>query len=173
MKWQLQDRTFQVDIERDAEGRLHARVNGEPVEVEILREEEALFLVRHEGRQRRLYVLQVGRNLWLAVEGRVWVLRPVTEAREQRAVASSSHQDGRLRAPVPAQVREIRVQVGDIVHQGQVVAVLEAMKMEFRLQAPFDGVVQGIYARPGDVVERDQVVVEITGPSPASGASSL
>ncbi|MEZ5166854.1 MAG: acetyl-CoA carboxylase biotin carboxyl carrier protein subunit [Acidimicrobiales bacterium] len=46
-----------------------------------------------------------------------------------------------MAAPMPGRVVELRVEVGMAVTAGQVVAVLEAMKMENHLRAPADGVV--------------------------------
>jgi biotin carboxyl carrier protein len=62
---------------------------------------------------------------------------------------------------MPGQVRAVNVKPGDAVVRGQVVIVLEAMKMEIRLQAPFSGSVATVEASLGQTVEREQVLVRL------------
>jgi biotin carboxyl carrier protein len=65
-------------------------------------------------------------------------------------------------APIPGVLIALRVAPGDSVEAGQVVAVLESMKMENELKAPCGGVVQELrVAGPGAIVDRDQVVMVI------------
>ncbi len=65
---------------------------------------------------------------------------------------------------MPGQVRAVNIQPGDHVTKGQVLVVLEAMKMEIRLQAPFDGQVSSVDAHVGQTVEREQVLVKLQRP---------
>jgi acetyl-CoA/propionyl-CoA carboxylase biotin carboxyl carrier protein len=60
--------------------------------------------------------------------------------------------DGALAAPMPGVVLAVHVQEGAKVVQGEVLGVLEAMKMELALSAPFDGVVESVGAAVGDRV---------------------
>jgi biotin carboxyl carrier protein len=62
---------------------------------------------------------------------------------------------------MPGRVIRVLVQEGDSVHQGQVLAILEAMKMENELTAPADGVVKEVLVSPGVNVELGQPLIEI------------
>lgn len=62
---------------------------------------------------------------------------------------------------MPGQVRAVNVQPGDSVTKGQVLVVLEAMKMEIRLQAPFEGQVLAVDVTLGQTVEREQILVKL------------
>ena len=59
---------------------------------------------------------------------------------------------GRLTAPMPGKVVSFAVQAGDSVKPGQVLAVMEAMKMEHTLTAPAEGKVLELLYAPGDQV---------------------
>ena len=48
------------------------------------------------------------------------------------------------------------VQVGDTVHKGQVLGIVEAMKLMNEIESDFDGVVKAILVNNGDLVEYDQ-----------------
>ena len=69
--------------------------------------------------------------------------------------------DGSLTAPIPAEVARVDVAVGDVVAVGQVVAILEAMKMQMRITVSAAGTVRAVHVRPGDVVARGQALIEV------------
>lgn len=60
---------------------------------------------------------------------------------------------------MPATVIELRVEVGDKVKEGQVVCVLESMKMEINIRAEREGVIGQIRVEKGKVVEEGEVLV--------------
>ena len=72
---------------------------------------------------------------------------------------------GSLHAPMPGRVVRVEARVGDSVRAGQVLVVLEAMKMEHTLRAPHDGVLDEVDCAPGDQVEAGAVLVVIRDPS--------
>ncbi len=76
----------------------------------------------------------------------------------QSAIASA----GSLRAPMPGQVISLDVAVGQAVEQGEVLLIMEAMKMEHRIKAPYDGVVESITYQIGDTVQQDDELVTLS-----------
>lgn len=68
---------------------------------------------------------------------------------------------GTASAPVPGNVTAVEVAVGDHVEEGELLVVLEAMKMEHRVLAPSTGVVAEVPVAAGDTVDAHQVLVVI------------
>ena len=57
-----------------------------------------------------------------------------------------------VNAPMPGNILDVRVKPGDSVKAGDVLLILEAMKMENEISAPQDGTVASVNVRKGDVV---------------------
>ena len=69
---------------------------------------------------------------------------------------------GRLTAPMPGKVVSIAVKVGDKVSKGQLLAVMEAMKMEHTIAAPQDGVVAELLFSPGEQVTEGAELLKLS-----------
>lgn len=69
--------------------------------------------------------------------------------------------DGRIKAPIPGQITQVLVSVGDEVALGEPLLVLEAMKMENEIRAPRHGRVKAVNVLPGQRVALHEVLAEI------------
>ena len=69
--------------------------------------------------------------------------------------------DGIVRAPMHGQLIEILVSEGDVIEQGQKVAVLEAMKMQHEVAAQISGKVTNIAIQAGNQIAMDEKIMEI------------
>ncbi len=69
-------------------------------------------------------------------------------------------------APMPGLVRDVAVQVGQAVTEGDRIAVLEAMKMEHVLRAPRDGIVASVAVAAGDQVTAGALMVALEEQDP-------
>ena len=67
-------------------------------------------------------------------------------------------------APMPGAIFQMRVKEGDGVQAGQVLLVMEAMKMESPVTAPFNGTVSRILVREGDNVSEGDLLLEVARP---------
>ncbi len=64
-----------------------------------------------------------------------------------------------ITAPLTGTVLRVLVQEGDAVSAGDIVVVLESMKMEIDVEAMFDGTVNGIHCAEGDPVQSGDVLI--------------
>lgn len=94
-------------------------------------------------------------GVWVAFQGRTAYFE--LDRRETNATGSAI--DPEVRAPMTGKVVAVRVKAGDAVKENDVLAVLEAMKMEYRLAAPAAGRVVRVLCKPGDGVDLGQPLV--------------
>ena len=83
------------------------------------------------------------------------------EAPAATAPVASNGEGVEVPAVVNGAVWKILVKVGDKVEKGDVVAILEAMKMEIDVEAPCSGTVTAVLANPSDAVEEGQAIATI------------
>ncbi len=74
----------------------------------------------------------------------------------------SSDKQTTVAAPIPGTVLRVSVGIGDAVTKGQILLVLEAMKMENEIMAPSDGVVQLLHVSPGVSVKTGETLAVLS-----------
>lgn len=144
----------------------HVTVNGKVMDVnfESISGQPVYSLVI-DGRSYEAYVYE-GEDQWqVLLLGHQYPVR-VEDERERRLKAAaggrpSDSGEFQLKAPMPGLVVSVPVAEGQEIEKGQVLLILESMKMQNELKAPKDGKVGRIRVRPGQSVEQRQVLLTV------------
>ena len=86
---------------------------------------------------------------------------PAPQAAPKAAPAPAAAGNIKVDAPMPGNILDVKVSNGTAVKAGQVLVILEAMKMENEIVAPQDGTVASINVNKGDTVEAGQTIVTL------------
>lgn len=78
-----------------------------------------------------------------------------------KPAATGSAGSVKINAPMPGKIVAVKANVGDAVKKGQVVLVLEAMKMENDIVAPEDGTVASVNVAVGSAVEAGETIATL------------
>ncbi len=86
-----------------------------------------------------------------------------TPAAQQVHVSAPAANNGgaSIKAPLPGTISSINVKVGDQVKRGDVLIIMEAMKMENNIMADKDGQVKAIHVTPGQAVAQDDRLIDL------------
>ena len=122
------------------------------------RDHAGVFTLASGGEVMRAAVLARGRALEVTGHGGRWLIFPGPRPTASQSTERRSS-DGRVRAPLPASVLGIHVDVGDRVSRGQPLVTLSAMKMEIVCDSPVNGIVEAIGCMVNELVEADQELV--------------
>lgn len=125
------------------------------------------LLVRDGERIQRMYAVTAGDTVWIFHDGVVYEIADPSPSRARTRTSAG----GSLTAPMPATVVDVKVATGDAVTRGDIVIVLEAMKMELPVRALGDGTVTAVHCRPGELVQPDTVLIEIAPRAPRGDAA--
>ena len=86
---------------------------------------------------------------------------PVAAAPKKPVAAPAASGAVCVKAPMPGNIIKVNVKAGDAVKKGDVLCILEAMKMENEICAPADGVVAGVNVVQGASVQTDDVLLSL------------
>ncbi|MEV6925168.1 biotin carboxylase N-terminal domain-containing protein [Dactylosporangium sp. NPDC051485] len=115
------------------------------------------MLLTVDGRTCTVRVATDGPTTWVAVDGGAW---PIREARARSVRTDVTAHDGEVTSPMPGTVVSVTATTGGAVTTGDILLVVEAMKMEHVLRAPIDGTAT-VHVRAGDQVTLDQRLATI------------
>ncbi|MGB5221469.1 MAG: biotin/lipoyl-containing protein, partial [Polyangiales bacterium] len=151
------ERDLRVEYRHLGDDHFCVWLDGEERDLRIVSWEEP-YLVFEDGRHRqRARVIFDG--------ARVFVHSPSFDAALQRKPRfpdkSLAIPAGGCIAPMPGKVIELRVAEGDTVQAGQVLLIMEAMKMEHTVTAPHDGSVTTVSVAAGDQVDADALLAVV------------
>ena len=107
------------------------------------------------GQKHRVAVARDRQGVWIG-----WPGRAALFSAESR-VAAAQHQQDAVRAPMTGRVVKILAEQGNTAAEGDVLVILEAMKMEYRLTAPHTGTVEEVMCAEGELVDLGAVLVRL------------
>jgi biotin carboxyl carrier protein len=137
------------------------KINGKSYEAEVKSEENGVWEIELNGKVFNVEVEEEERVAPTVIAQAVPVSQPIASAApkvvEKAPVASGGSNN--INSPLPGVVLDIKVNVGDAVKKGDVVMVLEAMKMENNIESLYDGVVSRIVKGKGDTVMEGETLI--------------
>ncbi|GHU55136.1 acetyl-CoA carboxylase biotin carboxyl carrier protein subunit [Clostridia bacterium] len=85
----------------------------------------------------------------------------VQQAPAPAVVPAKAGSGTKITSPMPGTILDAKVNVGDTVKRGQVLLILEAMKMENDIVSPIDGTVSSVVAKKGDNVNSGDLLATV------------
>ena len=158
----IEDKQFTVEIIDDK----HVSVDGKVYEIDFESVSgQPVYSLIVDGRSHESYIYQGDDNWQVLMRGRLYPVQ-VEDEREKRLRAAAGGGvaetgEFHLRAPMPGLVVAVPVTEGQAIKKGEVILILESMKMQNELKAPRDGTVGRIRVRPGESVEQKQTLLSV------------
>jgi len=156
------DKTFIIDVNRDGE----VTVDEQVVPVDFLPiDRVTAYSLLLDNNSYEVIVNEEGNGYQVLVLGHLFTVRVEDERAQRLAQASRGFIPGsgeiQIKAPMPGLIVAVPAVEGQIVKRGDVLVVLESMKMENELKAPRDGSVTAVRVQTRQSVEQNQALVTI------------
>jgi len=159
----VEGKQFLVEVIDDK----HVSVDGKVYEVDFESVSgQPVYSLIVDGRSHEAYIYQGEDNNWqVLLRGRLYPAT-VEDEREKRLRAAAGGGvaetgEFHLRAPMPGLVVAIPVTEGEVIQKGQVILILESMKMQNELRSPRDGTMGRIRVKVGESVEQKQTLLSV------------
>ena len=132
---EINGKSYKVSVEAEPGHKFRVRVNDEEVWVEL------------KSVQRERAVIETA--------------EPPSVVRRQVSIDTTKAGELVIRAPIPGEVRKILVKPEERVKQGDILLVIEAMKMENNIVSSAGGVVKEVMVQEGEVVKYNQPLISL------------
>lgn len=154
-KYRVGEDEVPIEYRSQRNGAFEMNVAGEDSTVAVFHSEQGNVDLEIDGRRISLSVTEHGDN-WLvhSPSGDVEI-----EELPRLPIPGLLDIKGGLTAPMPGNVLATHIAVGDTVQAGQLLLVIEAMKMQHRITAPFDGHVTEVHVSEGNQVDNGALLV--------------
>jgi biotin carboxyl carrier protein len=158
----VEDKQFLVEIIDDK----HVSVDGTVYEVDFESVSgQPVYSLIVDGKSHEGYVARSDDTWQVLLRGRLYpiIVEDEREKRLRSAAGGGVAETGEfhLRAPMPGLVVAIPVQEGQPIQKGQVLLILESMKMQNELKSPRDGTIGRLRVKPGETVEQKQTLLSV------------
>ncbi|RUT79917.1 acetyl/propionyl/methylcrotonyl-CoA carboxylase subunit alpha [Ancylomarina longa] len=151
----LDGELFDVDIL--SEHPCQISINQQLYQLENVQIQDNKITLEYEGVRYRFYRSknQAGKS-FVSCQGLVHEMERWSEIQSKsKANTTTDASDGRILSPMPGKVVKIETQVGQKVNKGDVLIIVEAMKMENNILAPFDGEIENVLVDEGEQVKNE------------------
>ena len=101
-------------------------------------------------------------TVWIHFNGRTFSVPPAAGLRRSGAKRTGETSDPlKISAPMPGKISALKIKAGDTVATGDVLLVMEAMKMEYTIKSTIDGRVTEVLCAQGEQVELGQMLARL------------
>jgi biotin carboxyl carrier protein len=158
----INEREYLVDIIDDG----HVSVDGIVYEIDFeVVSGQPVYSLLLNGQSYEAHVYATEEEWQVLLQGRLYPVQ-VEDERERRLRTTlgariSDTGEFQLRSPMPGLIVSLHVKEGQPVTKGDVLLILESMKMQNELKAPRDGTVTRIRVKAGDNVEQKQILLSV------------
>ena len=165
MEIHIGNRVADVSLVNKEGNKVQLTIDGKPYEVDIVMAENGSCSILHEGNSYNAELIQKEskKSYDVNIFYRSYRIDIVdTQAKYLRMKkVDDTRQDDKIIAPMPGKVLKILVQPGTAVTAGQLVLILEAMKMENEIYTTVAGTVQQLCCKEGDTVSTGDALIVV------------
>ena len=163
----LDEKEFQIDIEKIRDKSYSFSFQDKDFEASLESMENGSIIIKIDEQPFRMFVSMNENGMgYLSLGSFIFNIRRNDMLNENEELLGSFDQlsgkgHGRIVSPMPGKVIKINVKKGDEVKKGNILMIIEAMKMENHISCPADGVIEKVNVKVGDMVNGSTRLVEL------------
>lgn len=138
------------------------KINGEETEIRLLSTLDDEAIIQSSKGKFRTFVASDEKKTYVAIDGRVIEFeKPADDDDKDYEAAAEDSNRQEVMPPMPGSIVQIEVEEGQKVKEGDVLVIVEAMKMETSLFASISGIVREINGKAGQQIDSDHIILVV------------
>lgn len=109
----------------------------------------------------KAWVQFIDDSFWLHYQGRTYRVSPSAIKQDEDLKDDSAVMSNELQAPIAGRVIDVLKKQGDLVKKGELIIVIESMKIEYKIKSYFDGSVERLHVNLSDSVKENETLVTL------------
>jgi 3-methylcrotonyl-CoA carboxylase alpha subunit len=158
INYEHENHVYNVIIERK-EKYYYITYDNTEYKVEAEENKSGQIKIKIGNRLIKAIITEGEKEKYIFINGEVYKVKPI-QLTGTKKIQKKDEED--LFSPISGKVINVKIKKGDIVKKGDILMVIEAMKMEYLIRAPFDGRIVNILFKEKDQIEIGQNTVEIS-----------
>ncbi len=158
INYEHENHVYNVTVEK-REDHYYIMYNNTEYTAEAAEIKPGQLKIRLGDRVIKCVITEGEKEKFVFVDGNVFKVKPVELTGAKRP---KKKEEGNLNSPISGKVISVKVKKGDTIKKGNVLIVIEAMKMEYLIRAPYSGKVKKVNFKEKDQIEIGQETVELS-----------
>lgn len=154
LSYEYNNHVYKITAERTKDAYL-ITFNGRTYPVTASKIKSGYFKIKLDGKMIKAVVAEGNESKFVFLDGNVFNMKRVLPTQKR------IEKEDELHSPISGKVVNVKVEEGISVKKGDVLMVIEAMKMEYLIKAPYDGIVKKIYLNVDEQIDMGMIPIEI------------
>ncbi len=156
---------FQVKINQIKHQHIHLTINDQPIHIEVLQIQPHFIQLLINNIAIKASITELENATFdVMLKGHNFLAqRSDYLAVDKKYVSKGNQNQGfaEVKSPMPGKIVKIKVSENDSISQGDILLIVESMKMENNILAPGDGTITGVYCSEGDLIDSSKTLIRI------------
>lgn len=160
----LNDEDFRVEIEESEPGRYRVRINDDNYEVDFFEAQQCIYSLIIDHQSYEVDIDEVDNDSYVVmVKDDHFDIQIIDEKKKKLAekLGAGAGERQEIKSPMAGNIWRLLKGQGDIVKEGEVLIILEAMKMENEIRSPIGGLVTSMNAIEGTAVSAGALLCQV------------
>ena len=147
----------EFEVLKSSGGNKTISYKGQEYSFELVHREKNEMVLKKGDILHRIFYGSSAKDVFISIDGQDAIFEKKSQSRSKKL---SQSQKG-YASPMPGKILKVFIQRGDQVKKGQVLLIMEAMKMEHSIIAVKDGKIKEVYFKDGDYVDGEIQLLEV------------
>ncbi len=164
MNIEYKNQIYSLDLFTTSKDQVEVIINHESHKLKIdfhkeLPPNTSVYIVEHQNQFYKVFITESEDQIYVTINGKNYIF---TKKKEETKSFNYTHVHIReIVAPLPGTLTKLYVKKDQVVKQGEILLIIESMKMENQILSPRDAIIEEVYVKEGQKIETNQKLLKL------------